>query len=334
MSDIVIGIATSHSPLLAIDPSLWAQRGEDDKRRKQTYLTDGRVLSYDELHAEIGDRHAGEATLENFERQSVLAQAMLDRLAAELAAAEPDILLIVGDDQEELFDKSHMPAIAVFTGDEIAMHPRGEVEQNLPEWRKASTEGYAMDAAHRYPAHPAFALHLVDRLIAEGVDLSIASRVEDPYKAGFGHAFGFVQKRLVGDRRIPIVPVMLNTYYPPNVPTPSRCYDIGAKLADAVRAWPGTERVAVIASGGMTHFMTDEPFDRGVLQAIAAHDAETLRTLPIHALRSGTSEILNWVVVAGAMQGLDVTLSEYIPVRRTPAGTGIGLGFVAWKPAN
>src|SRR5258708_29354855 len=109
-----------------------------------------------------------------------------------------------------------------------------------------------MDAAHRHPAAPAFARHLIEALIADGVDLSVATNVLDPYKAGFGHAFGFVIRRLCGGRPIPIVPVMLNTYYPPNVPTPARCVEVGAKLAAAIRSAGSGERVAIIASGGLT----------------------------------------------------------------------------------
>jgi hypothetical protein len=333
VSEIVLGLATSHSPLLTIQPELWVQRAQDDVRRQKTYLTDGRVLSYEEVAAEVGDVHAAQATPENFARQAAAAQGMLDRLAEELQRAQPDVLVIVGDDQEELFDKSHMPALAIYSGEEIVMFPRGQVTPDMPEWRRQSVQGYAMDAAHRHPAAPHLAGYLIERLVSNGVDLSVASKVEDPMKAGFGHAFGFILRRLCGDRKIPVVPVMLNTYYPPNVPTPARCYDIGVLIAAAIEAAPEPQRVAIIASGGMTHFMTDEAFDRSVLQALIEHDSEALRTLPVHALRSGTSEILNWVMVAGAMRKLNVTYSDYIPIRRTPAGTGIGLGFVSWSRA-
>jgi aromatic ring-opening dioxygenase catalytic subunit (LigB family) len=332
MSEIVLGLASSHSPLLTIEPTLWVQRAQDDMRREKTYLTDGRVLPYAQVAAEMGDVHASQATPETFARQAAEAQTMLDHLAQEILKARPDALVIVGDDQEELFDKSHMPALAIYSGQEIVMLPRGQIAKDLPEWRKRSTEGYAMDAAHRYPAAQQLAVHMIERLIAKGVDVSVASKVEDPTKAGFGHAFGFILRRLCGDRKIPIVPIMLNTYYPPNVPTPARCYDIGMLIAASIEAAPQPQRIAIVASGGMTHFMNDEAFDRRVLKALIEHDRDTLRTLPVHALRSGTSEILNWVMVAGAMQKLDVSYSDYIPVRRTPAGTGIGLGFVSWTP--
>ena len=48
---------------------------------------------------------------------------------------------------------------------------------------------------------------------------------------GEGHAFGFVHQRLMReDAIVPIVPVALNTYFPPNQPRPKRCYELGQAI--------------------------------------------------------------------------------------------------------
>jgi hypothetical protein len=87
----------------------------------------------------------------------------------------------------------------------------------------------------------------------------------------------------------------------------------------------------VIASGGLTHFVIDETLDRGVLDAIAAKDAAALGAIPRDRLRSGNSEILNWVTAAGALEGLTATIVDYVPGYRTPAGTGTGMAFARWQ---
>jgi hypothetical protein len=331
MSEIVLGVGTSHTPLLTIDTALWADRGKDDLARKEVFLADGRVLTYAELNAEVKDRHRDEATPENFRAQAAGAQQALDHLKQAIAATAPDLLVIIGDDQEELFGKSHMPAVAVYTGENLITYPKNEVVSGLPAWSRQANVGYGMGTVNHYPGDPEFASRLVKSLITDGVDVSVASRVDDPKKAGFGHAYGFILERLCDSPRIATVPVLLNTYYPPNVPTPRRCYEIGRSIARAIRSDSGKRRVAVIASGGLTHFHTDEPFDRRVLEALKSHDEKVLTSLPVAALRSGNSEILNWVMAAGALEKLTVQYSKYIPVRRTPAGTGIGLGFVLWE---
>ncbi len=98
-----------------------------------------------------------------------------------------------------------------------------------------------------------------------------------------------------------------------------------------METWEPDARVAVIASGGLTHFVIDETLDRGVLDAIAARDAAALRAIPRDKLRSGNSEILNWVTAAGALEGLAATVVDYVPGYRTPAGTGTGMAFARWE---
>ena len=74
----------------------------------------------------------------------------------------------------------------------------------------------------------------------------------------------------------------------------------------------------------------DETLDRGVLAAVAARDAAALGAIPRERLRSGNSEILNWIAAAGALEGLAATIVDYVPGYRTPAGTGTGMAFAHW----
>ena len=100
--------------------------------------------------------------------------------------------------------------------------------------------------------------------------------------------------------------------------------------AQAVETYPGDARIGIIASGGLSHFLVDEDFDRAILKACADKDAKFLQNLPRNKLHSGSSEILNWVGVAGAAEHLDLNWFEYVPGYRTPAGTGTGLSFATW----
>lgn len=332
MADIVLGIGTSHSPLLAIPPDLWPERANDDLHKTELALTDGRVVSYAELNAEVGGRFADSATPGNFQAQEKRARAALDRLADAIEEAEPDVIVVIGDDQNELFAQGHLPALAVYNGQEVVTHPKNEVNPDLPAWYRLANEGYLMDTVHRVPAAPGLATELIEGLIADGVDVAVTSEVADPYAAGFGHAYGFVADRLFRNRAIPMLPIMLNTYFPPNVPRPARCYSIGEAIARTLRGSASGARVVIVASGGLTHFAVDEDLDRGVIDAIRRHDATALRAVPHQALRSGNSEILNWIMAAGALGELSVDHCVYIPVHRTPAGTGVGLAFLSWKP--
>ena len=95
-----------------------------------------------------------------------------------------------------------------------------------------------------------------------------------------------------------MVPVMVNTYYPPNQPTPKRCYAFGQAVRKAVESWNSDKRVALIASGGLSHVVIDEEIDAMVIDGLKNKKAEVLFQLPRQKLRGGTSEILNWVALA------------------------------------
>jgi hypothetical protein len=332
MAEIVLAIGTSHSPLLLLTAQEWVDRANDDRRNGRLNLSDGRFLAYDALEAEVGARYADRATPERFATQWGQCQRALDRLAEEIASARPDLVIIVGDDQEELFDLRCMPAFAVFCGEEILTRPLESMDY-IPRWLAASpaSTGYAMDEVRRYTGAPGFGRFAIEELVRQGVDVTAISAVQQPGSQGLGHAYGFVIQRLFRGRMIPVLPILLNTYYPPNRPTPARCYQIGQALRRAIDAYPEKLRVAVVASGGLSHFVCDEALDRRVLQAIANADERTLQALPRESLNSGSSEIANWITVAAIVHGRGIKWHEYIPVQRTPAGTGVGLTFLTWK---
>jgi len=332
MARIVLGLGTSHTPLLVLEGERWAERAAEDFESDRLITSDGRNVSYAALKAERGEPHAQEATEARFVELFQAAQVALDRLADELEAAQPDVVLIIGDDQDEMFGKDNMPAVAIYYGAHVVMHPRKKVTD--PDWRTPVNKGYAMDAAHMFAGHPEFGEWLIRGLIARDVDVASARVVPEPEERGFGHAYGFIAKRLFRGRSIPMVPLLLNTYFPPSTPRPGRCYDIGQKLAEAIAEFPQDLKVCVIASGGLSHFVTDAELDRRVLNALLADDRDAMAAIPECALLSGSSEIRNWIMLGGIISGMKPVWCEYHPVYRTPSGTGIGLGFAAWHPAS
>jgi aromatic ring-opening dioxygenase catalytic subunit (LigB family) len=154
-----------------------------------------------------------------------------------------------------------------------------------------------------------------------------------PHEQGLPHGMSFVVKRLYDNDPRPILPVFQNTCYPPNQPTPRRCFAVGQAIAAAIREWNEPASVALIASGGLSHFVVDEELDRALLDALERKDADALRALPRHRLHSAASEVLNWVTLGGAMHETPLKMErlDYVPVYRTPAGTGGGWAFARWR---
>jgi len=181
---------------------------------------------------------------------------------------------------------------------------------------------------------PDLALHLIDRLIND--DFDVAHSRELPagrYKSHtIPHAYGFVFRRIMNDEVIPTVPVFINTFYPPNQPSLRRCYKFGKALGQAIQSWESDKRVAVIASGGLSHFVIEEELDQQVLSAMKEKDDARLTNLPVEQFNAGSSEMRNWIALAGALDhtGLNMNLVDYVPCYRSAAGTGNAMGFAEW----
>ncbi len=327
MTHIALGMGCSHTPLLTLADEHWGQRAQADMHNPALNMSDGRRLSYAQLLAEVGPRYADLCTPPVLAAKARQCQAALDRLADALAAAQPDVLLIIGDDQRELFASSHQPALAIFHGPEIvtSAHFGGE---GVPAWMQQMGQGYLMDQAHVLAGASELAAQLIEGLMDEHFDIAALDAM--PPQGGFGHAFGFVVQRLLRGRRLPVLPLLINTYYRPNVPSAARCYDLGLALRRVLQRCPGDQHVALVASGGLSHFVVDEALDRGVLQALRDEDAQALRATARAALNSGSSEILNWLVLGGAMAGTPLDYADYVSLVRTPAGTGVGAAFALW----
>jgi len=328
MAQLVLGIGTSHTPMLNAPAEDWPRFYERDSKRTNLLDTEGRLTSYEEQlkHAPAGI--TAEITPERMQARHRAVEGAMARLGDFLREARLDTLIVVGDDQDELYHPDNMPGMLIYYGETIPNVPLG-ADFKGPEWaRRATARWYEEKEPRDYPVDASLARHLIDALIDREFD--IAASAATPKGEGEGHAIGFVHKRIMKEI-VPIVPVCINTYYPPNQPTPRRCYKLGQAIRAAVESYPGDKRVGIVGSGGLSHFVVDEALDRGFIDMMRRKDAGAIQALPREKLNSGSSEIRNWICVAGAVEHLSLEWSLYEPGYRTPAGTGTGLGFAFWS---
>jgi 3-O-methylgallate 3,4-dioxygenase len=231
--------------------------------------------------------------------------------------------VILGDDQQEAFHDDNMPAFCVYWGEQVPYVPRQRSRgtQALTAW------AYPQEP-RQYPGHPDLALHIIDSMMEQGFDVAHSKYLQEGQS--ITHAATFVYARVMPGKTIPVVPIMQNTYYPPNQPRPRRSYEFGIALRNAIETWKRQARVAVLGSGGLSHFVVDEELDRQVLKALQEKDIDTIASLPLERLQSGTSEIRNWITTAGAAQHLEMEVIDYVPCYRSPAGTGCAMAFAQW----
>jgi 3-O-methylgallate 3,4-dioxygenase len=246
-------------------------------------------------------------------------------LSKKLSEASPDVVVIVGDDQHELFYDDGMPAFAIFWGERIECIPPAEPGHSSIAAARRDQFG---DEPEWYAVESELGKHMVVHMMTEGFD--VAQLTRQPNGRTVGHAFTFVRRRIMQQNTVPILPVTINTYFPPNQPTAARCYAFGKALRRAIESWDSTKRVAVVASGGLSHFVVDEELDRAVLKAMRENDEKAIGSFAEPLFQSGGSEIKNWISAAGALEHLNMELLNYAPAYRSAAGTGVGLAFAQW----
>lgn len=204
-----------------------------------------------------------------------------------LDETRPDALLVIGIDHLETF---WLEAVPTFT---LVLSPMAQA--------------HYMQQERHVPVHTGLATHLLHGVVARDVDLTYSQ------DAKLGHAFLTPFEYVLGDRDIPVIPLLVNAYLPP-LPSPRRCFTLGRAIAAALADRP--ERLAVLASGGMSHFpgtarYTDPQFtfDEWVLQEVAAGRYDELLDLtPVQLDEVGESELLTWFVMLGILAGSGATV--------------------------
>jgi 2,3-dihydroxyphenylpropionate 1,2-dioxygenase len=226
-------------------------------------------------------------------KQLDAAAAAIRELAKVLDETKPDVILMFGADHVETFSVSCVPTFAIVAGDRAIAKFAGR--------------------EHNLPIHREYAEDLLNKLVVEH-DFDIAYS-ED---AELGHAFSIPFEFFVGGRSIPVIPFFTNVYVPP-LPTPKRCEALGKAIAEIIKGRP--ERVAIVASGGMSHFPgtskylhPEFDFDRWLVSQMEIGNTSALLDMTGSQLDEvGNTEMLSWAIMFGAIGAQKGELIDYIP---------------------
>src|SRR5262249_7628707 len=168
MAEIVLGIGTSHGPLLSTPPEQWDLRASADRVNKQHYYR-GKAYDYESLLNERAPRFGSEIGIETRRDRFARCQRALDAVGKKFTDVAPEAFVIVGNDQREIFSDMLTPAVTIFRGTEIENIPdkKPEVSPGL----KIAESGNCPPDGATYPGSQAFADHLIKTLMDDDFDL-------------------------------------------------------------------------------------------------------------------------------------------------------------------
>jgi hypothetical protein len=333
MAKIVLAMATTHGPQLHTTVEQWQLRVKADKGRKHPFRNG--VYSYDEL---VTLRRAegleAKSSMDAQRAHHARCQAAMKVLSDRWEAVGADVAVILGNDQDEIYETDQLnPAFMVFFGDTIPAYPLSEEDKkNAPPGIAEADHGHAPESYKEYRGVPDLGAHIITTLVENDFDVAASKEWPKHARNGASHAFGHIYRQVMRDNVVPNVPIYQNTFFPPNQPSAKRAYRFGQIVRQAIDSWESDKRVAVFASGGMSHFVIDEEFDRKFVAGLKKRDKTFLTSIPLQELQSGTSELKSWISLAGLLEESKAEMHEidYVPCYRSPAGTGTANGFYWW----
>ena len=250
----------------------------------------------------------GSVTRPTLEQQKKLrkdAEEAFAALRADMEEAKPDVLIVVANDQFVNFFWNNIPTFFVTLADDV----KGQFTRHKFDYRNHKELGRA----------------IVRRGIEQGIDFSYGEHIELQHTQVVPLYF------LLRDPKIPILPIYVNTWVDP-VPSPRRCYQIGELIRKVAET--SNERVAILATGGLSHFPgsprigeIDTQFDHKLLELMRAGKQRSLVDYSVEELlQAGDSEFLNWMVVVGTVGDAKAAYTSYMP-----DFVATGWGFVSWN---
>jgi protocatechuate 4,5-dioxygenase beta chain len=233
-----------------------------------------------------------------------------------MAEHTPDVIILIYNDHANAIPLAMVPTFAVGTA--AGFH--------------VADEGWGTRPVPDVIGHPALAAHLVESLVDDEFDITVAHQLEVDHGLTVPLS---VYCPAPGDAwPAPVIPIVVNVIQYPQ-PTAARCYALGKALGRAIRSYPEDLKVAVFGTGGMSHQLAgeragliNEEFDRMFLAKIQ-DDPQSLADLSreeyVREAGSEGIEMIMWLIMRGAMDDEITRIAEtyHVPASNTAAALAL-----------
>lgn len=238
-------------------------------------------------------------------------------MGKQFLAGDPDVLVVLSNDHLHNFFLDNFPAICIGAAESY--------ESPIEHWLKAKRRTFKGDQR--------LGAYLLQEALAADFDPSFSMEMV------LDHGSLTPLELADIDPALPIVPILFNCVQPP-MPSMRRCYQFGKFIGDALRNYDGVNKVAVLATGGISHDiatprmgMVNREFDETFLRLLENGDPQSVvryATNFVHTAGNGAEEIRMWLAAMGIANGASFTTTYYRAVNDWY--TGIGLGRFGENP--
>lgn len=222
------------------------------------------------------------------------------------AQHKPDVLVYIFNDHVTSFFFDHYSSFALGIDQEYHPADEGGGARLLPPVR----------------GNPGLARHIATSLVTDEFDLAYFQG--KPLDHGFFSPMSVLMERKGEEWPTTIVPLQVGVLQFP-IPTAARCYKLGQALRRAVESYPQDLKVAIVATGGLSHQVHGEragfnntDWDQQFLDAIVRDPASLAAMTHAEYAELGGfegAEVIMWLIMRGALSSnvRKVHSSLYLP---------------------
>lgn len=232
-----------------------------------------------------------------------------EQVRNDMAARRADTVIVIGDDHYSIFGPECQPQILIAVGD---------VEGPIEPWLRIERRRVRNNAP--------LAQHVLRHGLERGFDLAIAKTLVVDHSI-------MVPVHLAVPYDAAVVPVYIASGVEPLISW-QRCRQLGMMLREAIEAWPADERVVILGTGGLSHWVgtkemgqVNPEFDRRILALVEHGDIDGLAALSDAEIDrcggNGAFELRNWMVAMAAMPGFRGRVIAYEPMEAWVTGLGL-----------
>jgi protocatechuate 4,5-dioxygenase beta chain len=229
-----------------------------------------------------------------------------------IAAAKPDVVVLVYNDHASAFTLEMIPTFAIGCAERFAPADEGWGPRPVPV-----AEG-----------HPEFAAHIAQSVIQQDFDLTIVNKMDVDHGLTVPLSLMFGQPAAWPCRVIPLAVNVVQ--YPP--PSGNRCYELGKAIRRAVDCYDPDLNVQVWGTGGMSHQiqgpragLINREFDQRFLDRLVSAPDALAATPHIEYIREAGAEgveLVMWFIMRGALDAQVKTTHRFyhVPASSTAVG--------------
>lgn len=211
---------------------------------------------------------------------NVVCCVVIDEMVEVYVVVKFDVVIIFGNDQQELFNEMLMFVFIVFNGEKVWNELLLDLQVVKYLLGIYVVElGYKLVIYIEYFGYFELVNYLIGDFVRNQFDIMCVNSLlwlDNYWYSGIGYVFGFVYCQIMCDQVVLYVLFIINIFFLLNQLIVWCCFEMGCIVGRVIKVWKLDVCVVIFGLGGMLYFVIDEVFDQQIFVVLVVCDVEVL----------------------------------------------------------